>query len=139
MISSGDAVKLFLDIVNQQAIKGTYTGIEDLLKEGPPGRLKKQDYVKFHEWYRNLGEQDKEIVLNIIREAINRTIFNLLVILDNKVGNLLEGDISDLTLNLQIYTDRDNLFKYNPQEITRINKSYSIDGDLHDIFTDMIK
>jgi hypothetical protein len=139
MISFDEMVNTFINIIISQAVDGTFNSVKTLLQEGPPGRLKDQNEVMIQKWFLNLKNDDREIVLEIIQNTIARVVFNLLVILDNKIGYPIKGVESDFTLNLQIYKNQEDLFNYHPEQIFRINRSYSTDGDLHDMFLSQIK
>jgi hypothetical protein len=136
MLNLNDGLKVFLKALIDQAVHGTFNSIEKQLRDGPSGRIKDPNKLKNQEWYLGLRDDEKKILLNIIQDVINRTVFNLLVIIDNKlVGYPLQKEISDFALYLQTYENQNDLTNYKPKEILRINRSYSINGDLHDEFT----
>lgn len=138
MMNLDDAMNTFIGIVLKQAVEGTVDGMKTLLMEGPPGRVKDQRYLSLQKRFSCLNEDEKEFVLAVARESAVRSVFNLLVVLDNKVGYPIRGEVSDFALNLQTYESAGELRKYLPKEVIRINRSYSIDGDLHDKLTEIV-
>jgi hypothetical protein len=89
-----------------------------------------------HEWYQNLDERDRQMVLAIVEETAKNSVFSFLVVLDNKViGPPRVDRSSDFAVYLQTYENEQDRFIYSPKTIIRVNMSYSINGDLHDEFT----
>jgi hypothetical protein len=138
MIPLSEAVDIFVKMVIKMVVNATFKDVQEILKEGPPVRVKKPEDLEIQKWYLNLQENEKKIVSKIVLGSINRTVFHLLVILDNKtIGYPLEGEVSDFALYLQTYDSKKDLFGYNPKELLRINKSHSGEVELHDIFMNL--
>src|SRR5689334_8192783 len=99
MLTLENAIKGFMEKLTRSVRDGTFKSMRRLLQEGPPGRQKDPNFVKMQNWYLNLNEDDKRFVLEIAQETIDRTIFNFLVLLDNKVpGYPITGEVSDFAL-----------------------------------------
>jgi hypothetical protein len=139
MFNKNELVNHFIDAIINRAVDNTKNNMETLLTQGPPGQIKDPTDLAISEWYLNLKDQDKEMVQQITQNSIIRTVFNVLVIIDNKIGYPIEGVASDYSLNLHIYNNQDDLFSNKPQQTIRINQSYSPKGDLHDLFVNKIK
>lgn len=134
MLTLENAIKGFMEKLTRSVRDGTFKSMKRLLQEGPPGRRKDPKLVEMQNWFLNLNEDDRRFVLEIAQETIDRTIFNFLVLLDNKVpGYPITGEVSDFALSIQTYKSDEELFNYWPKDVIRINKSYT-GGDLHDDF-----
>jgi hypothetical protein len=134
MLTLETAIKGFMEKLIDSVRDGTAKGMKRLLQEGPPGRQKDPRLVKMQNWYLNLEEDDKRFVLEVVHETIDRTIFNFLVLIDNKVpGYPITGEVSDFAISIQTYKNDEELFNYEPKDAIRINRSYT-GGDLHDDF-----
>jgi hypothetical protein len=135
MLTLENAIKGFMEKLTRSVRDGTFKSMKRLLQEGPPGRQKDPKLVEMQNWFLNLNEDDRRFVLEIAQETIDRTIFNFLVLLDNKVpGYPITGEVSDFALSIQTYKRNEDLFDYRPKDTVRINRSYT-GGDLHDNFT----
>lgn len=138
--SKGDgAITIFMENIVSGAYDGTISAIKKWLEEGPSGRLKNEDFSSIHNWFNNLNENDKNMVNHIIEKSVNLAIFSFLVTLDNKKGGTpLKGQLSDFALYLQTYNDKDSMINYQFNEARRINLSNTIDGELHDRFSNIL-
>lgn len=86
-----------------------------------------------------MSPEEHEVIVCMIEEIIDRTIFNFLVLMDNKMGYPLEGIPSELALYFQTVSSQKTFFDYQPEEMVRINMSYTGDGDLHDDFCYLLR
>ncbi len=139
-------IKEFLSRVLTHAYLGTINDISNLLIQGPPGRKKPPSDISMHNWFSELDENNRAVVLSIIRKTAYSSIFNLLVILDNKTGGYpLEQNISDYCLSVNTYENIHEMNKYIPQEQIRFNlsrgnfNSQEYIEDLHDYFIYMLQ
>jgi L-amino acid N-acyltransferase YncA len=133
-VNPKEAARIFLDRLSH-AYNGAIKGVVALLEKGPRGRKKQPHEVALHQWFQNLDEEGREHVLAIVRETANTTVFACLVLLDNKmVGYPLEGQMSDFAVYLQTYENEEAKAANSPETSTRLNLSYTPDGDLHDEF-----
>ena len=137
--SSEDAIQIFLKRVLLDVYDNSIKSIINLLVNGPSGRAKQPLEENLHNWYQALDEKEKEQIEKIIEKSIRSTIFSFLVMLDNKSGGRPFRDkISDFALFIQFYQDEESLYNYKPQNSLRVNLSYTIDGELHDQFLDLL-
>ena len=140
LVSSKEAMTLFMDKVLELVYSGTLNGICNLLESGPPGRAKQSEIRSIHNWFLSLDEQGKSYVLAIVKEAIESTVFSFLVVLDNKtIGMPLIDHISDFAVSIQTYEDKEHLFNYQAKESVRLNLSYTVNGELHEKFISLIE
>jgi len=134
-----DAVKIFMKLVVRHAYFGAINTTVSLLTQGPPGRLKPQDKFRMHDWYISLESGDQSMVRAIIEEAVQASVFNFLVVLDNKtIGRPIDRDFSDFAVYLQRYSSEKDQYRNASIDATRINQSYKPDGDLHDLLDETI-
>jgi hypothetical protein len=133
--ASIEAANIFLGRIFDHAYQGSINGVRSLLEKGPVGRAKQPEKLELYDWYQNLDLRDRQLVLSVIEETAKLSIFSFLVVLDNKdIGPPIVDRSSDFALYLQTYENDDDMFIYSPKKMTRVNRSYSIDGDLHDEF-----
>jgi hypothetical protein len=133
--ASKDAATIFLRRVIDYSYHGSINGVQKLLEKGPTGRAIQPKKLELYEWYEKLDERERQMVLSIVEETAKNSVFSFLVVLDNKaIGPPIEDRSSDFAIYLQTYENDNDRFIYSPKTITRINRSYSIDGDLHDEF-----
>lgn len=136
MITQNEGLKIFLHKVISHVYNGCSNSMDQLLHEGPKGKSPPDKWLAISKWFQNLNGVDQKNVDQLIKMVIEMSIFSFLVVLDNKVPGMPLGDIpSDYALYIQSYKNMDNLSHYQQEESTRINMSYSIDGDLHEEFS----
>lgn len=137
--TSEDATDNFLRRIITIVYDGVIKVMQDLLEKGPPGRVKKPEKLKLYEWYQKLDQNDKQMVLAVIDQSVRGAIFSFLVELDNRSGGQpIKDEISDIAVYYQTYESVTDLYKYNPKSLIRINMSYSINGELHDLFMNLL-
>jgi hypothetical protein len=135
MIDPIKALKSFLSKVSYKVQIASYDSIGMLVREGPPGKLKPPDDLELHRWFSSLKEEEQEKILEILNKTIKLTIFNFLVLLDNKAsGQPVEDKVSDFGLYLHTYESNSDRFNYKPDETIRLNMSYTVNGDLHEAY-----
>ncbi|MES2371167.1 MAG: hypothetical protein V4557_01220 [Bacteroidota bacterium] len=71
----------FVDVIKEVVTEGTVKLIQDVLIK-PPGRAPSEDFVAMSQWYNNLKDGDKAMLLSIIRETANSTVFGFFCVLD---------------------------------------------------------
>jgi len=109
--------------------------LELLLREGPPGSQQQPEETELQQWFCLLKFEDQEKILKIAKMAVKLTVFNFLVLLDNKMsGQPIQERISDFGLYVHTYGSAVDRFSYNPDESIRLNRSYSVNGDLHEAY-----
>ena len=70
-------VEILKKVVQEQAVKDI---IENLLD--PPGKNPSQDLIKLGLFYSNLNKDEKALLIKILNEATEMTLFGLLSVLD---------------------------------------------------------
>jgi len=135
MIDLSHALDVFIKKVYGQVHKQAYSSLELLLREGPPGNQKQPEDTELQQWFCMLKFEDQEKILKIAKMAMKLTVFNFLVLLDNKMsGQPIQERISDFGLYVHTYGSAVDRFSYNPDESIRLNRSYSVNGDLHEAY-----
>jgi len=135
MISLSDALDAFIKKVYGQVHKPTYSSLELLLREGSPGNQKQPEETELQQWFCSLNIEDQEKILKIAKMAVKLTVFNFLVLLDNKTsGQPIQEEVSDFGLYIHTYESNAHRFSYNPNKSIRLNRSYSVNGDLHEAY-----
>jgi hypothetical protein len=140
-VTANEALDIFLKIFVQHSLYGTIDGIKKLLENGSAGMKKKPNDVALHEWYLTLDDDAKKHIGTIIRKTAELSTFSALVVLDNKtIGYPIEGQPSDFALYLQTYEDSNGMYDYSSSiKSIRFNRSYSVEGDLHDSYTSILR
>jgi hypothetical protein len=135
-----EAVENFLNTLLESVFKHTLEDMKILLEQGPPGQKPAQAHLVLNHWFKNLGESDREHVLNVIHEAVKQTLFSMLVLLDNMmIGNPVKDLISDYALYVQTYDDIEAKHRNLSSASVRLNFRHSRnDEELHDKFMYMI-
>jgi hypothetical protein len=134
------ASESFLKRIVIYAYDTVIKGMQKFLESGPPGRTKQQESLELFEWFQRLEKKDQLMTLKIIELTTKNTVLSFLVVLDNKVGgHPISSKSSDIAIYYQTYKNDNERFQYLPESQTRINMSYSIDGELHDKFNIMLQ
>lgn len=129
-----EAAELFIQRIILGARVGTIGGVKKWLEFGPPGREPENRLVEMHAWFRALDKNNQDAILNIVQEAIDRALFNALVVLDGYAGGLpLKGVESDFALYLQTYREAKDEALDKPLFRIKINPWHSTEA-LHDIY-----
>jgi hypothetical protein len=85
-----DAIKLTVEESALETIKSNLSN--------PPGKKPDVSLVKMSQWFNALSERDKEMVLNVAREAAKSTLFGFFCVLDGV--RTLENDYNKGELKL---------------------------------------
>lgn len=99
-----DAADLFIKRLVRETRNGTIDGFEAFFEGGPAGRTPRSNDVARYEWFRSLGEADKEKVMEVVREAVDGALFNALMLLDQE-DPFGEDQQYDFAVYLQVYDD----------------------------------
>jgi hypothetical protein len=88
---------------SDQFVDGIYaavykSAINTVLKTlaNPPGRQPRRYQAELSSWYNSLADEDKQQVANVIREAVDQTVFGMLAVLDGV--RTIDDEHSDLYL-----------------------------------------
>jgi hypothetical protein len=129
-----DSAGLFIDQIVRRTRVGTIKGILRMLEKGPPGRSQRPADLARHDWFRSLSDDDKEKVVEVVREAVDHALFSTMVLLDGATsGWPVQGRYSDFALYLQVYNDEESYLENAPSSRERINRPANAE-DLHDRF-----
>jgi hypothetical protein len=71
----------FIDVIKEVVSEGSVKGVQSILVK-PPGRKPSENLVAISEWYNNLNDGSKSMVIRIIRESVEMGIFSFLCVLD---------------------------------------------------------
>jgi hypothetical protein len=133
------AINIFLKKIVNAVYENSINSLRKSLEKGPPGRKKDPKEIEIHDWYQKLTDKDRDRVMAIVEKTVKLSVFSFLVVLDNKVpGPPIADQTSDYALYLQTYESADEMHNYSPKTLTRLNMSYTIDGELHDEFLGML-
>lgn len=92
-------IRLIKKAVEQPAVDGVISNLRH-----PPGRQPNQSLVELSIWFNNQNEEDKDQIKNIVKMAVNHSIFGFLCVLDG-VSSVREAS-SDFDPSLKLtYTD----------------------------------
>jgi hypothetical protein len=70
-------VKVINTAVGESAVYGTLKNLENL-----PGKKPAEQLVILSSWYKQLSEDDKEMVVKVMKAVVNSSIFGFLAVLD---------------------------------------------------------
>jgi hypothetical protein len=130
-----EAINDFLSRIIARAYDGAIEGTRKTLEKGPPGRQPPENRLAIHNWFQTLNNEERELVLALVREAADAAVFGCLVLLDNMTGGYpIEDKVSDFALYLQSYEDDAARDANTPVSSVRLNPRLSSDYDLHDRF-----
>ena len=76
----------FIDSMKVVVSEGFVRGVQTSLLK-PLGRKPSENLVAMSDWYNNLNDGDKYMVIKIIRESVDMSIFSFLCVIDG-VSNL---------------------------------------------------
>lgn len=111
----------FIEIIKTVVEKNSITATVSTL-ESPPGRQPAETLIALSQWYNNLEKENKENIIQVIKEAVGMTIFSFLCTLDGV--RAIENSTEKGRLNLYYEKGEERILLNNPQE------EY-----LHDIFS----
>jgi hypothetical protein len=92
-MDSGQFVRALKIAVEKSSVKG----IKELLMK-PPGRKPHAELLRRSEWFNNLSEEDKNMVMEIAGESVKSSVFGFLCVLDGVRAIEDEEDKGDLKL-----------------------------------------
>jgi hypothetical protein len=81
----------FVDAIKIAVVDGSIQSIKSNLSQ-PPGRKPEQKLVEMSAWYNKLTDEDKKMVLRIVRESIETSVFGFLCVLDG-VSAIEDGEV----------------------------------------------
>ena len=110
----------FIDSIKSVVVETAVDSIKSNLIK-PPGKKPSEKLQEMSEWYNNIGDNDKAILLQIIRESVETSIFGFLCVLDGV--RIIED--SDEKGKLLLYYEKNG----NRQLLNDPNEEY-----LHDQF-----
>jgi hypothetical protein len=90
----------FVKIIREVVLNSTVNGIHKTLLH-PPGRRPAEGLVEMSNWFLSLSDEDREMILRIIKLTSRDTAFSFLCILDGVVA--IEGPDKG---NLKLYYER---------------------------------
>jgi hypothetical protein len=73
--------RAFVDVLKKVVEESSIEGVIQIL-ENPPGRKPNPQMVKRSEWYKCLSIKDKEMVMQIVSEAVSHSMFGIFCVLD---------------------------------------------------------
>ena len=86
----------FVDILKLIVFESSVESVHTNLIE-PPGRTPSKKNLKMSEWFKNLPDHDKEMVIEVVRESAGASVFGLLCVLDG-VRAIEDDDKGELKL-----------------------------------------
>jgi len=129
-----EASKSFIQKVFKYGYRAAVDGITKILEEGPAGRYKDPQVLALHEWYQSQDDLNRERVKMIIQKSVELSVYSTLVVLDNATpGYIVKDEISDISINIQIYKDLPSQIQNDALSLVRINSPSNL-VDLHDRF-----
>ncbi|MEZ9519640.1 hypothetical protein AB4155_08975 [Vibrio splendidus] len=88
-MNNSEFITVIEDVVSTSAIEDTIDNLES-----PPGRKPDENLVKQSAWFNSLSDSDKNMVKNIISDAVNESVFGFLCVLDG-VRSISDSDDSN--------------------------------------------
>jgi hypothetical protein len=84
----------FVEVVKTVVVNGSIKAVKSVLKD-PPGRQPLQQVVAMSKWYNELNENDKAVVEQIIKKAVDMAVFNFFCVLDgvSAIENENKGEL----------------------------------------------
>jgi hypothetical protein len=129
------AAETFIRILISHVREGVVQDMLNLLEKRMPGLAPPPNKLALHSWYQQLDINSQQHIHEIIREAVDSTLFSTLVILDGSAGGYpVKDKLSDFAIYLQIYQDKEARSVDKPQVSIRINPTGATE-DLHDMFS----
>lgn len=71
----------FVDIIKEVVVDDSIKSVQNTLQK-PTGKSPAENLVALSKWYNNLNDGDKGMVLSVIREAVDTSVFGFLCVLD---------------------------------------------------------
>ncbi|HEX2916706.1 MAG TPA: hypothetical protein VH186_38450 [Chloroflexia bacterium] len=90
--------------------------------------------MAWSEWFNKLDSQGQSHVKEIVQEAVDFAVFEVLAIFDGVAGGYpIKGVLSDFALYLQTYDNKEAFKEDTPNLSVKLNPQGTTE-DLHDIF-----
>jgi len=83
------------EVVSQSAIEDTLENLND-----PPGRKPDEQLLAQSEWFNALNPTDREMVAEVISDAVHESVFGFLCVIDGVRSISNADETSDLKLSL---------------------------------------
>ena len=124
---SSDPADVLVDVIVRQQREGLLDGLRQVLEHGPPGQAPDSSDIVRHKWFWPLGEDDKAMVLDSIRQSIDRALLGAMMALDSPfhVGD----QIYEPVLYLDVYEDEEAWAKDRPSYRTKRVNDPAADPD----------
>jgi len=71
----------FIDIIKEVVVDDSIKSVQNTLLN-PSGKSPAESLVALSRWYNNLNDSDKGMVLSVIREAVDTSVFGFLCVID---------------------------------------------------------
>src|SRR5215207_926394 len=114
---SSDPADVLVDVIVRQQREGLLDGLRQVLEHGPPGQAPDSSDIVRHRWCWPLGQDDKAMVLDTIRQSIDRARPGAMIARDHpcQVGDQIGGP----RVNSQVYEDQEAWAKTRPSRSTK--------------------
>jgi hypothetical protein len=86
----------FIEAIKEVVVNSAIKSVQSKLFK-PPGRNPSEKLTMMSEWYTKLSDGDKSIVIRIIEETVQTSVFGFLCVLDG-VRSIENGDKGELKL-----------------------------------------
>ena len=124
---SSDPVDLLVDMIVRRQREGLVDGLRQVLEDGPPGQAPDPSDIARHKWFRSLEEDDKAMVLDMIRQSIDRALLGAMLMLDSPFH--VEDRMYEPVRYLDVYEDEGAWAKDRPSYRTRRVNDPAADPD----------
>jgi len=132
------AAKRFVELIKFSAYDRTIKAMQGILEQGPRGRRPPPEWQELHRWFQRLTENDRMIVVSLIRETVQLAVFNALAVLDGVAGDPpLSDRPSEFALYLQGFEDKEARAESRMQFSVRFDANET-HHELHDLFQDLL-
>jgi hypothetical protein len=103
----------FISGVKVSVAEATVHSVTETLN-APAGRKPAEHFIQLSKWYNSLNEHDKEMVIKVIKQATDMTIFGFLCILDGV--RTIENSQDNGTLKLYYQKGEEKIMLNDPDE-----------------------
>ena len=105
--------KQFVEALRMTVGRSSVKGIKELLIK-PPGRKPNAELLRRSEWFNNLSEVDKQMVIDIASESVKFSVFGFLCVLDGV--RAIEGEEDKGILKLYFEKDGNRVLINDPDQ-----------------------
>jgi hypothetical protein len=130
--------KQFITEIIDHALFGALQSVFSALESNSSNSRTDPDQLLRRSWFRSLDATDRKYVRAIAKDVADLVAFESLVILDNKAGASVPGQISEYVLLFRVFESQEAQLENRETLTVRLNPAGKPVGELHALFVQLL-